>query len=242
MMFRRWISMVMMAAALVACGGGGDDGGEEPQPEPTPTPTPTPDPTPDPTPGPSDAPSYFSTGFMKGSTMSFVSFLEEYGLQSLEQGTATDPYLSMKNHGANIVRLQLNFEAFPKYDNQSITWADYAAVVKDAKRAQANKLDVLLTLKPDADTYTESSTHHNIVPTAWKGLGDDALGEKLYEWVYTTLEKLAKESIYPRVVAVGNEVNIGFLKPSSSAASDGTRTGKLLKMGFQAVRRAGLPH
>ncbi len=228
--------MVMMAAALVACGGGGDDGGEEPQPEPTPTPTPTPDPTPDPTPGPSDAPSYFSTGFMKGSTMSFVSFLEEYGLQYLEQGTATDPYLSMKNHGANIVRLQLNFEAFPKYDNQSITWADYAAVVKDAKRAQANKLDVLLTLKPDADTYTESSTHHNIVPTAWKGLGDDALGEKLYEWVYTTLEKLAKESIYPRVVAVGNEVNIGFLKPSSSAASDGTRTGKLLKMGFQAVR------
>ena len=236
-MFRRWISMLMMAAALVACGGGGDDG-EEPQPEPTPTPTPTPtpDPNPDPTPGPTDAPSYFSTGFMKGSTMSFVSFLEEYGLQYLESGTVTDPYLSMKNHGANIVRLQLNYEAFPKFDGQAVTWADYAAVVKDAKRAQANKLDLLLTLKPDADSYTESATHHNIVPAAWKGLGDDALGEKLYEWVYTTLEKLAQEQIYPRVVAVGNEVNIGFLKPSSSAASDGTRTGKLLKMGFQAVR------
>lgn len=235
-MFRRWISMLMLTAALVACGGdGGGEDGEEPTPTPPVTPTPTPDP--DPTPGPVVTPEYFSTGFMKGSTMSFASFLESYGLQYLEQDKVTDPYLSMKNHGANIVRLQLNFEAFPKFEGESITWADYTAVVKDAKRAAANRLDVLLTLKPDADSYTANGADHNITPKAWQGLSDEALGEKLYEWVYETLVKLAtQEQIYPRVVAVGNEVNIGFLKPSASAASDGARTGKLLKMGFKAVR------
>lgn len=225
--------MLMVAAALVACGGDGD--GEEPQPEPEPTPTPTPEPTPDP--APIVTPEYFSTGYMKGSTMSFASYVEELGLTYREQGVETDPYLSLKNHGANIVRLQLNFEAFPKYNGVTIDWADYAMVVKDAKRAYSNQLDLLLTLKPDADTYTDELTHHNLIPKAWAGLSDEALGEKLYEWVYTTLVKLAtEEKIYPRVVAVGNEVNIGFLKPSSSAASDGARTGRLLKKGFQAVR------
>lgn len=224
--------MLMLAVALVACGGDGG-GGEEPQPEPQPTPTPTPDPTPDPV----VTPEYFSTGFMKGSTMSFASFLEAYGLQYLEQGTATDPYLSMKKHGANIVRLQYNIEPFSKFEGESIIWADYSAVVKDAKRARANKLDLLLTLKPDADSYTASGTDHNLIPTAWQGLSDEALGEKLYEWVYESLVKLAEqEQIYPRVVAVGNEVNIGFMRPSRTASSDGTRTGKLLKMGFKAVR------
>lgn len=228
--------MLMLAAALVACGGDGNgEDGEEPTPTPPVTPTPTPDP--DPTPGPVVTPEYFSTGFMKGSTMSFASFLESYGLQYLEQDKVTDPYLSMKNHGANIVRLQLNKEPFAQYEGQSITWADYGTVVKDAKRAAANRLDVLLTLKPDADSYTANGADHNLTPKAWQGLSDEALGEKLYEWVYETLVKLAtQEQIYPRVVAVGNEVNIGFLKPSASAASDGTRTGKLLKMGFKAVR------
>lgn len=183
-----------------------------------------------------NAPTYFSTGFMKGSTMSFASFLEGYGLQYLENGTATDPYLSMKNHGSNIVRLQLNFEAFPKYEGQTIDWADYKVVVKDAKRAKSNGLDVLLTLKPDADSYRSDGTDHNIVPAAWASLSEEELGQKLYDWVYETLVKLATEDIYPRVVAVGNEVNIGFLKPSKSAASDGARTGRLLKRGFEAVR------
>ena len=227
--------MMMIAAALVACGGGDD--GEEPQPKPEPTPTPNPTPNPNPNPDlPLVTPEYFSTGFMKGSTMSFASFLEGYGMQYREGGKETDPYLSMKNHGANIVRLQLNYEAFPKFEGQTIDWADYKAVVKDAKRAKSNQMDLLLTLKPDADNYTTNGTNHNLLPAAWSGLSEQEIGDKLYAWAYDALEKLAKEGIYPRAVAVGNEVNVGFLKPSASAASDGARTGRLLKRGFEAVR------
>lgn len=234
-MLKRWFAMLMMAAALVACGGG-DDEVVTPEPEPTPTPTPSPSPDPGAGDNPVVIPEYFSTGFMKGSTMSFAQYLLDWGLTYCENGTATDPYRSMKSHGANIVRLQLNFEAFPKIDNTSVTWGDYKRVLADAKKAKENQLDLLLTLKPDADSYNASGTDHNLVPAAWKGLSDEALGEKLYEWVYDTLVELAKEEIYPRVVAVGNEVNIGFLKPSASSASDGARTGKLLAYGFRAVR------
>lgn len=231
MMLKRWMTLLCSVAMLAACGGDdGNGGGDEPDPEPTPTPTPTPNPEPTP------APEYFSNDFMRGGTMSFANFLTDRGLKYREGGVEKNPYLSMKEHGANIVRLQLNLEAFPTYSGKVIDWADWTRVVEDAKMCKANGLDVLLTLKPDADNYTTNGTNHNLLPAAWSGLSEQEIGDKLYAWVYDALEKLAKEGIYPRAVAVGNEVNVGFLKPSASAASDGARTGRLLKRGFEAVR------
>ncbi|MBQ5638250.1 MAG: hypothetical protein IIV06_04265, partial [Alistipes sp.] len=95
---KRWLMLVCCVVALAACGGGGEDA------EPTPTPTPTPTPQPEPTPEPVVTPEYFSTGFMKGSTMSFASYLQRVGLTYREGGAACDPYKSMQQHGANIVR------------------------------------------------------------------------------------------------------------------------------------------
>lgn len=234
MNLKRWMTLLCSVALLAACGGDdGNGGGEEPKPEPTPTPTPNPEPTPTP------APEYFSNDFMRGGTMSFAQYLTDKGLKYREGGVEKDPYASMKEHGANVVRLQLNLEAYPTYEGKTIDWADWSRVVADCKKAYANKMDVLLTLKPDADAYTTSSTHHNLLPAAWTGLSETEIGDKLYAWVYDALEKLAKEGIYPRAVAVGNEVNVGFLRPSSSAASDGARTGRLLKRGFEAVRAYG---
>lgn len=226
-LLQRWLSLTACVALLAACGGGGDEG-EEPNPDPTPMPTPTPTPV--------VIPDYFSTDFMRGGTMSFAQYLLDQGLKYRENGVECNPYLSMKNHGANIIRLQLNCESFPTYADRTIDWADWARVLADAKQCYANRMDVLLTLKPDADQYAASTTYHNVVPAAWSALDETALGDKLYEWVYQSLEQLAKEGIYPRAVAVGNEVNVGFLKPSTSAASDGARTGRLLKRGFEAVR------
>lgn len=230
-MWKRWLMLVCCVAALAACGGGGDDPVVEPDPTPTPTPTPEPEPEPVVT------PEYFSTGFMKGSTMSFASYMQRVGLKYREGGVEKDPYLSMKEHGANTVRLQLNFEEFARYNNTTIDWPTWARVVEDAKRAYANRMDILLTLKPDADDYTSSTVAHNRMPAAWKGLSEQQVGEKLYQWVYTSLENLHKEGIYPRVVAVGNEVNIGFLLEGN--ANDAARTGRLLAYGFKAVRDYG---
>lgn len=244
----------MVAVALMvgaySCGESSDEpfinngGQEEPTPEPEPTPdpdpTPTPDPEPTPTPDPDEpqvAPAFHSTGFMKGSTMCFAQYMVDLGLVYREGGVVTDPYVSMKNHGSNIVRLQLNIEDFPVYNGATIDWASWNRVVADAKKADANGMDIMLTLKPDADDYTTSGANHNLAPAVWESIKNDeqALGDALYEWVYTTLYNLAKEGIYPRVVAVGNEVNINFIGPSASS-NDASRTGRLLARGFAAVR------
>ena len=242
---------MLCAGVIFSCGksetdndnnGNGNNNGnqtEEPQkPQPAPE-EPDPEPEPEPEPEPSDTP-YFSNGFMKGSTMCFASYEQDLGLVYRENGEEKDPYASMKEHGANIVRLQLNFEDFSQYtecNGAAIDWATWDRVLADAKRAKANGLDIMLTLKPDADIYHEKAdTEHNRVPVAWRSLNETQMGDELYKWVYGSLENLAKEGIFPRVVAVGNEVNVEFLAPVTGYKWDTERHARLLKRGFQAVR------
>lgn len=174
--------------------------------------------------------------FYKGSTMSFATYEQSFGLTYRENGVVTDPYVSLKNHGANSVRLQLDQVAFDKINGVTIDWQTYANVLSDARKARAQGLEIFLTLKPDYDIFTDTGSSHNILPSSWSGKTESQIGKLLYDWVYSQLEKLAKEEIYPAIVAVGNEVNLGFLKEKSSDAADGRRTGRLLAYGWRAVR------
>lgn len=174
--------------------------------------------------------------FYKGTTMCFASYVQDVGLVYREDGKECDPYKSVKAHGANIVRLQLDQCRFEEYDGVTIDWQSYERVLADMKKAKAAGLDVFLTLKPDYDKFTSSGADHNNIPEDWKGQGDSKVGDLLYDWVYGTLDKLYKEGVCPAVVAVGNEVNVGFLKPSAGS-NDASRTGALLARGFEAVRK-----
>ncbi len=174
--------------------------------------------------------------FYKGGTMSFASYFEDAGLVYRENGEPADPYASMKAHGANCVRLQLDRAAFAKKDGQTIDWQTMDRVIEDAKRALAQGLEIFLTMKPDYDIYGSGATSHNNLPGQWANLNETALGQALYDWVYDSLAKLAGEGIFPAIVAVGNEVSVGFLKPAADAPVDNGRTGRLLKYAHQAVR------
>lgn len=174
--------------------------------------------------------------FYKGTTMCFASYMQDVGLVYRENGAESDPYTSVKKHGANIVRLQLDQIGFGSYNGVNIDWQSYERVLADMKKAKAAGLEVFLTLKPDYDIFNGSTVSHNNIPESWKGQSDSKVGDLLYEWVYGTLDKLYKEGVYPAVVAVGNEVNVGFLKPSASS-NDASRTGALLARGFAAVRK-----
>ncbi len=170
--------------------------------------------------------------FFVGTTMSFASFLEDFGLEYRENGVVTDPYKSVKAHGANVVRLQLDREPFAEIDGVTIDWQQWDRVVADAKRAKAEGLDIILTLKPDYDKYSDTSASHNHLPADWQGLSEVELGGELYAWVYESLQGLFDEGIVPKVVAVGNEVNLGFLL---DGGNDAARTARLLNYGHRAV-------
>lgn len=201
---------------LSACG---DDKETIPSPQPSPNPEPTPMPMPE--------------NFYRGTTMSFANYLTDCGLVYREAGEAKNPYTSIKEHGANIVRLQLDRQAFEPINGVTIDWQQWERVVEDAKCAQQEGLDIMLTLKPDYDKYSTSDASHNHIPEDWKSLSEAELQEALYNWVYDSLDALYAEGITPKIVAVGNEVNIGFLL---NGAHDAARSARLLKEGHRAVR------
>lgn len=218
-----WAIMPIVMLVVVACSGdeetklpdnngneqpdNPDNGGEEPTPE--------------------------MDKFYKGTTMSFANYLIDCGLVYRENGVETNPYKSVKAHGANIVRLQLDRLPFAEINGVTIDWQQWARVVEDAKCAKAEGLDIMLTLKPDYDIYTSTSANHNNIPEDWKSLDETNLGHALYDWVYQTLKALHEEGIDPAIVAVGNEVNIGFML---NGGHNGARTARLLSRGHEAVR------
>lgn len=213
-----------MLVAMVACGGKDEPiipdkpNQEKPKPE---EPKPEPDPMPE------------VEKFYKGTTMSFANYLIDFGLVYREGGEVTNPYKSVKAHGANIVRLQLDRVAFNEINGVTIDWQQWERVVEDAKCAKAEGLDIILTLKPDYDKYSSTGAQHNNIPEDWKSMDEVTLGGSLYNWVYDTLVALHNEGIDPAIVAVGNEVNIGFLL---NGQHDGARTARLLNYGHNAIR------
>ena len=219
-----WVLMFVAVVALVACGDKDnfvipeDPNKEQPTPEPEPEPEPTPD----------------VEVFYKGTTMSFANYMLDFGLVYREGGEVTNPYTSIKNHGANIVRLQLDRVAFSEINGVTIDWQQWERVVEDAKMAKAEGLDIMLTLKPDYDKYTSTSATHNNIPEEWKSKNEVEIGGELHNWVYNSLIALHNEGIDPKIVAVGNEVNIGFLL---NGAHDAARTARLLNYGHNAVRK-----
>ncbi len=211
-MFFRF-SACALALCLCACG----EAGIEQDP---------PSPVPDRTPG--------KDIFYKGTTMSFASYLQDAGLKYRENDQLTDPYKSVSVHGGNCVRLQLDRVPFDAYKGVTIDWQTRKRVVADAKKARGNGLEIVLTLKPDYDKFASVPVDHNNIPEDWASLNETQVGQKLHDWVYGELVSLANENIYPAIVAVGNEVNLGFLK--SRNVVDNSRTGRLIAYGFQAVR------
>ncbi|MBQ2142757.1 MAG: glycosyl hydrolase 53 family protein, partial [Alistipes sp.] len=156
-----WGIVPMLMLAAVACGGDEDvkfpdnPNQEEPKPE--------------------------SDKFYKGTTMSFANYLIDFGLTYRENGEETNPYKSVKAHGANIVRLQLDRVAFNEINGVTIDWQQWERVVEDAKCAKAEGLDIMLTLKPDYDKYSSTTAQHNNIPEDWKALDENTLGGELYK-------------------------------------------------------------
>ena len=212
--------LIASALALCACGGIVDPEGDTPSSAESRTPG--------------------KDMFYKGTTMCFASYMQDLGLKYREGGREVDPYVSVARHGGNCVRLQLDQVPFDKYQGATIDWQTWGRVLADAKKAKAQGLQIFLTLKPDYDVFTSSSANHNQLPSAWSSMSEAQIGQALHDWIYGRLVALAREGIYPAIVAVGNEVNLGFLQARN--VIDNSRTGRLLAYGLKAVREYAGEH
>lgn len=158
--------------------------------------------------------------FYRGTTMTFASYLEEVGGKVYkENGVAKDPYLSVKDHGGNMIRLSLEPEGYVRTTGMDaisapdIDWALMSRVKRDMLRAKNAGLEVFLTLKLEKNIARCWLNGDGSVPS------NEVLGQKLYDWCYASLEELSAQGTLPKIVAIGNEINAWFMVPESWMAT-----------------------
>ncbi|WP_298486192.1 glycosyl hydrolase 53 family protein [uncultured Maribacter sp.] len=185
----------------------------------------------------SDFENPFEQKFYVGSDLSYVNEMIDCGATYKDQtGNNGNPYTIFKDAGNNLVRVRL-------WNNP--TWTQYSNIEDVEKTITKSKelgMDVLLDFHY-SDTWTDPG--NQIIPAAWSGLVDntEALGQKLYDYTYETLDNLAQKDLLPEIVQVGNEINSNILNKEAGAVDiDWTRNKFILEKGIQAVRDISKKH
>ncbi|HEY4786395.1 MAG TPA: glycosyl hydrolase 53 family protein [Bacteroidales bacterium] len=171
--------------------------------------------------------------FIKGVDLSYTNELEDVGVVYTEDGQNLDPYTTMHNHGANLVRLRL-------WHNP--TWTNYSTlndVKKSIRRAKDLNMYVLLDFHY-SDLWTDPQ--RNQVPAAWLPVVDNTplLADSLSKYTTRVLTILKNENLLPDLVQIGNEINNNILVRSADTTGllpvNWPRNVTLLNAGINAVK------
>ena len=152
-----------------------------------------------------------------------------------DAGQVDDVLQVLKSHGVNMVRLRPS--SAPPYANFSATscsgnlcYAETDAQDLDvAKRAHNLGMSIELTLLFDGASSQS-------VPSAWASDSFSSLQTDLYTYVKQELLQYRQAGVMPDLVAVGNEVDTGFLGTTGSPTSTNfPNFAALQKQALQAV-------
>jgi arabinogalactan endo-1,4-beta-galactosidase len=150
-----------------------------------------------------------------------------------DAGQPLDVLAMLKNHGVNLVRLRPS--SVPPYANVSqpgcsgnACYGETEAQDLDlAKRAKNLGLSVELTLLFDGGGSSS-------VPSAWTGHTLAQLQSGIYNYVKAEIEEYRKAGTMPDLVAIGNEVDTGFL--GSIGSPTGTNFSGFAALQIQAMQ------
>ncbi len=199
--------------------------------------------------------------FYFGNDLSYVNQMEDCGAVFREAGQVVDPYVNMAEHGTNLVRVRLWNDPY---------WQDDIPRATDSVKAQYSNLeDVTKTIRrsKEAGMAVALDFHFSdfwadpgrqVIPRDWVDVAadDDALAQRLYEYVVAVLDSLDAEGLMPEIVTLGNESNSGILlqdelhvqvRPNGFMEIEGRgtwrdsdeRLSKLWNAGIRAVRECG---
>ncbi len=156
----------------------------------------------------------------------------------IDAGQAQDVLQILKNHGVNMIRLGPS--SAPPYSNPSqpscagnLCYAETDTQDLDlAKRARNLGMSVELTLLFDGGNSQS-------LPAAWASDSFSKLQTDLYAYVKQEIMSYRQAGVMPDLVAIGNEVDTGFLGTSNSpTGANLTNFATLQKQGLQAVADA----
>lgn len=185
--------------------------------------------------GKSSKKSYLWNEFSMGVDLSYVNQVEDYQGIYKDSNIVKDPFVIMKNHGANTVRVRLWHT--PKWVgalNGGKMYYDLTGAEKTIRRAKEAGMAVSLDIHY-SDRWADPD--HQEIPAAWNGLTLVVMKDSVYNYTSSVLNYLKAKNLVPEMVQIGNEVNSGMLWPTGKVTGNNwTAFAQLLNSGIKAVR------
>lgn len=164
----------------------------------------------------------------KGADVSWVDEEEAAGYSFYDAaGTATDPFVLLKNAGVNAIRLRV-------WVNPANGWNNGADTLYKAQRAKAQGQRIMLSFHY-SDSWADPGQQTK--PAAWSSHTQAQLVNDVYSHTQGVLQYLKSKGISVEWVQVGNEINSGMLWPEGKAS--GSSFGNLVQLinsGYSAVK------
>jgi len=187
-----------------------------------------------------------SQGPYLGTTMGFTDYLENRcGIVYKENNVPKDPFQSLADHGATIVRLRVDHPPFSSsYSNgELVDHSSSANVKKGLQRAHSAGLKTLLTFGYQSWALEDNQRlNPYVAPLAWQEVALDLnrITDSVYNFTYNVLDDYCSEGLIPEIVSIGNESSWHRLMPNVPESGlpeyDPARSVALHNAGSKAVR------
>jgi len=181
-----------------------------------------------------------------GTTMGFADYLEDRcGIVYKENGVPKDPYRSLADHGATIIRLRIDHPPFSSSysEGELVDHKSKEKVKISFQRAQNAGLKAILTFGYHSWALEDSQQlNPYVAPLAWQEIASDInkLKDSIYTFTLNVLDEFCSEGLIPEIVSIGNESHWHFLMPNVTEAElpeyDPERSVILHNAGSKAVR------
>lgn len=181
-----------------------------------------------------------------GTTMGFTDYLENHcGIVFKENGVPADPFESIANHGATIVRLRIDLPPFASSysEGEQVDHKSVENVKTGLQRAKDAGLNTVLTFRYHSFALEDSMClNPYVAPLAWQPIASDLdkLTDSVYNHTYSVLDEYCSEGLIPQIVSIGNESSWHRLMPNvpedELPAYDPARSVALHNAGSKAVR------
>lgn len=167
-----------------------------------------------------------------GADISFIPQLEAEGHKFYDNGVSKDPFIILKDHGFNYVRLRIFND--PKADSgySAKGYCGLEDTKKMALRIKEAGMGFLLDFHY-SDNWADPGKQYK--PAAWRSLNNEQLQDSIKAFTRLTLLALKKQGTLPDMVQVGNEINHGILWPDGRVKNLDALAG-FLKAGINGVR------
>ena len=173
--------------------------------------------------------------FVMGADISFINQLEANGAVYKDSGITKDPFIILKQHGCNLIRVRLwNNPLWEIPYTNGALYSNVNDVVKTISRAKAAGMAVNLDLHY-SDTWADPS--HQTIPAAWSNATLAVLKDSVYNYTLSVLQYLQTKNLVPEMIQIGNETNNGMLWDTGKVINNNFSSfGQLLQSGIKAVR------